>query len=1344
MPPIGERVIRLKIDFGNSTQDAAKLKDSLKGIGDNSQDASKSVMQFGQQLGKTALIITGITAGVTLLYKALQSGLMNPARWGTFGNIVTAAFEKLKGGLHGVIGILESVHKHTTIIDSGIVAATKPLGPFIARLTDMGLAAEAASIALGVIGGPMALKLSAGLSLIAKGAGGAVAGITALSYAVGALATNIGNKLEAATNSWLDAGLEFQKQQFGLEIAVKGFGASVGGASVDVKKLIKDISDISAETGVAATEIKQGVNVMYEMSKVTNLTSDQINNLLKYMADFATVRGVAFTDVVYAIDQSFRGWHRSAGALGLALDDATVKMEAAKHGWAGATDSMDANAETTLRYKTALQAMTFSLGASKQQLDILPGVLRKLNGEFQQIHNQLGIGVSRYWYPYYSILLKVVETIRSALGPTVFQVIGYISQFGASTLQMVGATLKWGSAIVILVSSIRLLQNAMTVLGKFTVVEGLALSFFKLGAVAKTLEFAGIAKNAENLAKMFGNLGVSLSSFSGIIKLAASLITRFATGTLLALGVALIKPLIVIGLIAAAVYILVKAFQVVEARTQIFSKIWELLTKAVNDLMEALGGTSVVLKFLADNLFANIAAAIHLTVAAILALIVPFVALSYTVAQLIVLWAKLMNSFGMGSDEEVKAAEATAEKFGRQLDKMGNALGKAIQPNEIFGEAVKKTDEAMIAANKSAGALTDSEVAAIDKQMKMADLLDRGNIWEDLNNKVRLLKNELSGLGVIDPTEQAKAINKLTRETTQQYFQAIGGFTEFLGKSNDALKNELQILDKMLEKNGVDEADRIAILNKVFTEKYNERNNIVRQSVQERINIESDLTKTLLEQRGDIGGAINLEREKSINNIRIELEQKLMDIRKSAFEVNRRTKDAEAIAAVQLVNIEKEAFDKRKQFILDFSGRQKDAVNDVAEAQASATETALNDAGQVYQADKFNLERRGLLIKKELSDRILAIKSMNISAVESEKLITLAQEKEAAQRKQLAVEEAAARKKAIREAGAAAQGFSLGENKSDLEIIQEKGIRQLTPGEEGQIREAKKQRLEQQAIERARNPLAFGSTGNTFGTRSTFEQARTPFAPGASAPLTAVGFEEVQKLREFRTGQRAGVQAQVAGGLITAKEGSQQLAAIDQALGEKVKDLADKFPQFTQMFEKYLQDVQSGREDVAIKTEQQKALDNQIKATDINTSALNLLTENIEAFNTNIEPFLKQLKANQPNQLNLNQPPMDINGKKTEVDPLNPNQPPEARKGLASPQAKPSPALDPFYSTQAAIEKFPSLVDAAMSAAQDKFIERLQVMTEEGEKGIGKLGVSLYQTIVDQMDAALDGIKTRV
>lgn len=1347
MPPIGERVIRLKIDFGNSQQDAGKLQESLKGIGDNSQEASKSILSFGQQLGKTALIITGITAGVALLVKSLQSGLMNPARWGAFGAMVIAAFDKLKVGFHGLIGALEAVHKHTTIMDSGLAAVTKPLGPFIARLTDLGLAAETVALVLGTIGGPTALKVAAGFSLMAKGAGATVASITALTYAVGALATSIGNKLENATNSWLEAGLEFQKQQFGLEIAVKGFGRAADGAAIDVKKLIKDIQDISAETGVAATEIKQGVNVMYEMSKVTHLTGDQINTLIRYMADFATVRGKEFSEVVYAIDQSFRGWHRSASGLGLALDDATVKMEAAKHGWAGASDSMDANTETALRYKTALAAMTVTLGASKAQLDILPGVIRKLNGEFQQIHNQLGVGVSKYWYPYYNILLKITEVFRSVLGPNVLQAIGYISAMAGSALQAVGAIFKWGSALVILVSGIRLLQVAMAGLGKFVVIEKLAKQFFELGTVSKLLDFSGTSKSAAALAENVGHLGQRLSTFRGILGLVGEGIGKFVTGTLRTLAVAAIKPLLIMAAIAAAIWVLVKAFQVIEARTHIFSKLLAILTDAFNYLVEKIGGNkgvNDVLNFFATNVLANVVAVVHLTVAAILALIIPFVALSYAVAEMLVLWNKLMLAMGGGTEQDVKIAEQTAAKLEKQLGNLGNALVDVIQPSEVFGESMKKNEAAIVEANKAAGALSEDQVAEIDKLIAKSEALDRSNIWEDLSRKVLLLKNQLSGMGVTDLKEQEKGIKKLGRETAAAQFQALAPFIEFLGKSNEAMQNELEVLDKMLEKNAVGEVERLDILNKVFTEKYNERNNIVRQSVQERINAETDLTKDLLELQGNTGGAINLEREKAENNIRIELEQKLMDIKKSGFEVSRRSKDAEATAVVQLVQNEKEAFEKRKQFILDFSSRQKDAVSDLAEAQASTTETALSDAGKVYEADKFNLERKGLLIKRELSDRILAIKSMNISAVESEHLITLAQEKEATQRKQLALEEAAARKKAIREAGSAATGFSIGAGKSDLQIIKEKGIRELTPEEEQQIQDEKKQRKEQQAIERARNPLAFGSPGSTFTGRSTFEQGRSIFAPGPAAPLTAVGFEEVQKLRDFRTQQRAGVQAQVAGGFLTPGEGSAQLATIDQALGEKIKDLSDQFPEFTKMFEKYGQDIASGKEDVAVKTEAQKALDNQIRATDINTTALNLLSDNIKAFNISIDPFLKQLRASQPNQLNLEQKPLDVNGKKIQVDPLNPTQPPNARTGLELPEAKPNPALDPFYSSAAAAEKFPSLVDAAMLAAQDKFIERLKIMTDEGNKGIGKLGISLYQTIIDQMDTALDGIKTRV
>jgi len=1350
VPPIGERVIRLKVDFGTSDRDATKLKESLKDVGTGTQDASKSFLSFGQNLAKTALVITAITAASTGLYKAFQSGLMNPARWGSFGVMVQAAFEKLKVGAFGVIGVLESVHKHTTVLDHGIVAATKPLGPFISRLIDIGLSAEAASLVLGTMGGPVALRVAAGFALVAKGAATTVVSITALTYAVGALATSIGNRLETATNSWLESGLEFQKQQFGLELAVKGFGKAVDGTSTDVKKLVKDIQDIATETGVAATEIKQGANIMYEMSKVTHLTGDQINNLLKYMADFATVRGVAFTDVVYAIDQSFRGWNRAASALGLALDDASIKTEAAKQGWIDSKSAADVNIDTTLKYKSAIQGMTFALGANAAQLDILPGVLRRLNGELQQIHNQLGIGVSRYWYPYYNILLQIVSGIRNALGPGILQAIGYLTGFVGSTLQAAGAALKWGSAIVVLVSSIRLLQSAMLVLGKFTVVEQLATSFFNLGIVAKTLNFFGAAKSASALATSVGFLGQRLSTFHGIIGLVIQGVTKFATGTLLALGAALLKPLIIIGLVVGAMYLLVKAFQLIEARTQIFSKAWDALGQALEELKNIFGGAgSVLLDVLVKVFTIELIELIHATAAAIILLAAPFVVVSIAISGLIEMWYRFRKVMGGNVEAELEQAEKQTRSLEKQLGKLGSALLTVIQPSEVFGKKLDKNALAAAEVVKVMGALNEQEVAAIQKLSQAAELVGRSNIWEELSRKVLLLKNQLVSLGVIDPKEHEAAIKKLGRDTQKAQYEAIGAFIELFGKSNDVLDNELQILDKMLEANAISEEDRLAALNKVFTDKYNERNNIIRQSVQERLNIESEVTSELLRLKGNVGGAINIERETATNNIRIELENKLMEIRKSGIEVTRRSHNAEMVAVAEIVKVEKDAFDKRKAFILEFNARQTEALTATSDAQASYTEAALVSEYKVYEADKFNLERKGLLIKKETSDRIIAIKSMNLSAVESERLITLAQEKESAQRKQLAIEESEARKKAIREAGQAAQGFALGEGKSDLEIIKEKGIRRLTPAEEAQILETKKQRAEQRRIDAARNPLAFGNTGTTFSgavdkTGYPIPTGRPTGVQGPAAPLTAVAFEEIQKLKEFRTGQRAGVSAQVAGGSLDVQEGAKQLAAIDQALGEKIKDLSDKFPQFKEIFDKFASDIASGKEETPQKTAAEQAQENQLKAIDSNTAALGLLAENIDALNASIEPFLKQLQNNPIDKRNIAQAPIDINGKKIQVDPLNPVQPPNARTSLDLLPAKANPALNPFYSTAEAAKKFPSLVDEAMLAAQDKFIERLRIMTEEGEKGIGKLGVSLYQTIIDQMDQALDEIKTRV
>lgn len=1256
MTILGERVIRFRVDFGSAKEDTQKVSKQFDDIASSADKAQGTIQKaiglfakfaavaataaagfvgirlllntdlwtkFAGVVSKSVDLLTKFVSGtagfekVKDLFEKLNVTVSNLARALTEKAI--AAWEKFKVSASGTGKVLEEVYHKFELIEFGALGLAGPLGKLTMSLSTVGGVSGIAALGLGALGAPFA-GLAAKISAFSLGA---VAAIQAVIFAIGKLIQASGNKLAEAANSWLETGIEFEKQQFGLEIAVRGFQKATKDFSISADDLVGKIRRISAETGIAAQEIKQGVNVMFEMSRVTNLTGNQIDTLISSMADFATVRGVSFLEVVYAIDQGFRGWYQSANALGLTLDDNSVKMADAQHNWSATATSANDLTQSTLRYKTALEQMSFAQGAAAESADkILAGAMRKLQGEINLMHGLLGQGVTQFWLPFYQILGRTASLINTSLGDSMLKFIGQLTAVAGVALQTIGFMIKWVSIIVSATAAFGIFKIVVGSFGAAVGILGSVISSLTLGVAAlSATHFPLLANMLTNVGARVTALTTGVGSFSSVLLKVGTTIASFVTSSITGLLSAIAPILVKFAVWTAVIYLTIEGFKYLERETGILSETFalfkEIFTSAFSNVQ--------LLDFFKDRLkelTSIFSVALIIGVNAFAVVLGGLAGIFLVLAQAIDGVIYRFKAFsGMLSEEDTQRFEERAQRYEIALSKLGGFIentavrtwdqltkvveesGRSIgNASGSTSEAIRDMQNATAEAGKRAAEtlgdilykriqLNQQQVEAAQNASKLARETDRLNVAQTLEldlYKDFLTKNkQLLTANDQDFTLVGRLVQLKIDQQRQEQLNALQNFERLLGMEEKFEKERIGIAIRAIPKDLITEKERQDLLTKSLQEFETKRVRIVKDAAQSRRDAELNVRSQIATVQGNVPASIQLDRERNLLNINYDLEKKLEDIKMSNIRVEQRSAEAVKEANAKIIGVEINTYNARKQMILDLYEKKKSAVNELIDLEYSTADEYYKLMGQQYTAESVNFDRRRDLAKLEVQERILQVREMSVSAADKEHFITLAFQKESAIRRKIILEEAAARKRAIAEAAGASRSASPFFNeKSDLEIIQDNDLRRITPEENKQISEEKVNRELGKQIERIRTPLS---------------------------RFSLVAIDELNKIQDEYNKIQQGYRAALDGQKISSERASFEIGAVNQVFSQRLMEAGGKFSGSQDIFRNAAANLPGGVQSrESLEEPSQRAQRMQTEVTQLNTQALMDLTKELQ------------------------------------------------------------------------------------------------------------------------------------
>jgi len=355
------------------------------------------------------------------------------------------------GGLSAAVRVgVQALHKLVEAIELGEVGIFAMSGRIREYVTKLGLfsaATAAAGVATAALPGPVG---AFGASLLSVS--GIVSGLIAV---LGALTEAIGARLVHAAEVQLEKNsrlaeqyVEMERSLFGLKVAVQGYNEATG-ETQNAQRFIDLTNEIASTTGLARRQVSQAILTLLDFSRVTRLNAQQIAELVKASADYATATDQDFFTVVRGIDNVFRGYSQTLQIVGIQLDSTELAQLEYVKSLGKQVDELTKVEKAHAVYLALLEKFAFTTGQSAKALnDTYFGALIRVQVAQQNINIALGEGVAAAQK--FSVQLEASAYSLLASFPTLLKYVGFLSELKATIqlvtggiLENVGTVVKW-------------------------------------------------------------------------------------------------------------------------------------------------------------------------------------------------------------------------------------------------------------------------------------------------------------------------------------------------------------------------------------------------------------------------------------------------------------------------------------------------------------------------------------------------------------------------------------------------------------------------------------------------------------------------------------------------------------------------------------------------------------------------------------------------------------------------------------------------------------------------------------------------------------------------------------
>lgn len=789
------------VGFDNLQKSVDSASNSLKEINLKTSSFSTSVEDVAKFIG-------GVTSGFILFSNQINTsasvlGILSN-RISDFQNKLpafvnaTKAGDALKTSINGVsnslIGAEKALVTSTTGLaklgDSAIFGSKSIFGLQLILAGISGVTASA-SLALSGLEGTTARVARATLILVSVFTGALAVGIAQAIIIVGDYISAVGTLLVNANKSAVDSFSKLEKSTLVFERTLNNFNKAFNNSAGSIEFWNRELERIG-EIGRVTPDVMQKIGAeVIAVGTNLGLSRDQMVQLTEATVDFAKGAGKDAFDTSVAFLQAINGNTQSVVSYGVKLSEANLQQFALKKGLDINIDKMSEAQKVQLRYNSIIDQYNRNAKGQAQAVSgTLIGAQDRLNFVLAKVAQEYGRGAAliENW----NIATFAAGAAVESINTKVFSAIGFIGALSGRVLQIGGFFLEWSFKILGLIKVLSLLDGAVQT-GVFqnlltkniplinaSIIELIKntgasfVSFKSLNDILKTTGSLIVAFTKNIIATGLGvsSATAATSSFTTILSSGLVNALRLVSTGVLKLGTALISlslnPIVLgIAAFSAALFVLYKAFSLIEEKTGIFSD-------SLNSIIKSFTALSP-LGDLISNIFSKIAQSIFDLVSKGFGLLV------FSISKTIVGIKDLINDISLfksafaGTKEtdkqinkldelssQLKSVGFDFRKLPKDVEKSTNDIIKHLDKEEVFN-ALKKIREEL----KTVGI---SDVQILKQQHKdridaLQNALQLGFVKEKEFGQLSLkinqdFQNKISEIHKKETEERAKLQNK--------------------------------------------------------------------------------------------------------------------------------------------------------------------------------------------------------------------------------------------------------------------------------------------------------------------------------------------------------------------------------------------------------------------------------------------------------------------------------------------------------------------------------------------------------------------------------------------------------
>lgn len=592
-----------------------------------------------------------------------------------------------------------------------------------------------------------------------------------LIYKIGDVFSAVGHKLTEFFQESYHHFLEFRKETLAFTETINAFNRDFSNSVGGLDEWKNKISEVSKELNFSQSELRRSATEIIAVGSRLGFSKEQMQQLLDVVAAYARLTGKDLFQTTVNFTSALQGQSQAVLAYGVKLTEASNTQFALKSGMEESFISMSEGEKVQVRFNNLISQYTTVAGVAKALANDWYQQNNKLKVTLENINNEIGAGASII--EDFNIASGILNKTLGLLPNWLFTSYGLFGALTGRLTSFFGYIVKSSFNMFLLYRAFLLIDTflktktfenfanwTLPIFNKnlIEILKSLGATEVKIKGAPELFKTLGEVFN-KNRHSIFGFL-VGVTDASKQTSILGIIMAKFAQMSsraflVLQFGLGVLSPFIVkAALLYAAIYAVIKVFDAIDEKTQLFTLLGESFKNLFDTIIVAINESSSVFGPVLDGIktaFSTTFGFIVFVVASNLGLILDIVS----------------KTAGIFSDK-VAAPLRQASQNLNDLSK--NLMAANFDFSELNNRAIASSE----AMNKFKFDKLE-QLSELLKTLKEETTSSLGKIAKEQEERLDLINQALKGEVIsVEKAEQAKLdIRRIATQKTQEILNGL-------------------------------------------------------------------------------------------------------------------------------------------------------------------------------------------------------------------------------------------------------------------------------------------------------------------------------------------------------------------------------------------------------------------------------------------------------------------------------------------------------------------------------------------------------------------------------------------